>query len=226
MCTPPTADTETDCVCALTQGSFVLSEIPSTSNVSFVGKTHSAYCCGRSAPGCLCGASSVGKQAGQPGEINADSVLKRGQSFCNSWKKCFELWRNPLVTVSAPALGNSVLHFAVMHSQDVFSRSASNYSALSDFLGLQLNMQSYCSFYWFQIWLFNSWKGNMSAPKSSPEKVILQGTEFHSHSEYLIWFPYISSKSSLKLEYLITCLLLYLRDLLQMLLHLNTWIYV
>lgn len=42
-----------------------------------MGKTHNALCCERSAPGCLCGAHSVGKQAGQPGEINADSVLER-----------------------------------------------------------------------------------------------------------------------------------------------------
>lgn len=70
-------DTETDCVCALTKGSFVLSEISSPKEVNFVGKTHNALCCVVSAPGCLCGAHSVGKQAGQPGEINADSVLER-----------------------------------------------------------------------------------------------------------------------------------------------------
>lgn len=74
VCTPASADTETDCVCALTKGSFVLSEILSPTHVSFVGNTHSAFCCGRSAPGCLCGAHSVGK----PGEINADSALNRG----------------------------------------------------------------------------------------------------------------------------------------------------
>lgn len=78
-CTPPTADTETDCVCVLTKGSFVLSEIPSPKEVSFVGKTQSAFLLWEECTRCsvLCGARSVGKQAGQPGEINADSVLKR-----------------------------------------------------------------------------------------------------------------------------------------------------
>lgn len=80
-CTRPTADTETDCVCALTKGSPVLSGIPSPKGVSFIGKTQNAFCRGRRAPGSLCGAQSVGKQAGQPGEINADSVPKRSISL-------------------------------------------------------------------------------------------------------------------------------------------------
>lgn len=165
-----------------------------------VGNTHRAFCCGRSAPGCLCAkAHSVGKQ--QDSQVTSMQTVswREKPCFSNSWKKCFELWRNLSVTVSVPAPGGSVLHFSVMHSWDIFSGSASCYPTLSGFLGHQLNMQRCISFNWLQIWVFDPWKGNLPASKASPEKAKLQSTESHSHTEsHLICFPYISSKSSYK----------------------------
>lgn len=165
-------------VCALSKGSFVLSKIPSPKEVSFVEKTHNALCCGRSAPGCLWGAHSEDSQVKSMQTLS----WREEPCFSSSRKKCFELWRNPSVTVRAPAPGSSVLHFPVLHSWDVFSRSASCYPTLSDFLGHQLNMQSIGSLYWFLIWVLDPWKGNLSASKASPEKAMLQSTESHSHT--------------------------------------------
>lgn len=180
---------------------FVLSQrgvlsclrFPVPRRVSFVGKTQSVFC----APGCLFCAHSVGKQAGQEGEINAGSVLKRNTLLLQLLKECnAELWSHLQWQSVLQHLGAQLCIFQSC-IQDVFSRSASCYPTLSGFLGHQLNMQSGDSLYWFQFWVFDPWKGNLSASKSSQEKAILQSTESHSHT-HLICFPYISSKSSYK----------------------------
>lgn len=193
-CTPPMADTETGCVCALTKGSFVLSEIPSPKEGQFYGEDTECFLCTRlSLLRTFCG------EAGRTGRWNQCRQCPEEKHLAFATLERMQCWtlKSPSVTVSTPAPGSSASHFPVMHSWDVFSRSASCYPTLSGFLGHQLNMQSGDSLYWFQFWVFDPWKGNLSDSKSSQEKAILQSTESHSHT-HLICFPYISSKSSYK----------------------------
>lgn len=80
--------------------------------INFAVKTHGAFCCARNASDFLCGAISVAKSTGQPGENQCRLCPKDRNLVCatQSWTKCLEPWRNHLVTVSASAFGSSVLH--------------------------------------------------------------------------------------------------------------------
>lgn len=122
--------------------------------IDFTVKTHGAFCCARNASGLFCGAISVAKSAGQPGENQSRLCPKDRNLVCTtqSWTKCLELWINPLVTVSASASAFSKQNLFCIFSHAFTKCIFQYYPALPAYLGHQLNMQNCLSLYWFQIW--------------------------------------------------------------------------
>lgn len=138
---------------------------------SFAVKIYSAFCSARNASDCLCGAVSVAKQAGRPGEINADSVLKIGTLFLQLSLERNALspeeilwWRSVLQHLGVQVcLLQSCIHemyfLGLLHvTQHRQPSWAIRYAELS--LTLLIS----------NLIVFSPWKGQMSPSKASPEK--------------------------------------------------------